>query len=77
MASQKIFMGKKKLKKTSPMLNANAVLTLIFSLSSVQADTKINAKDIIMYCTLLVLFLLCIFVLWAEEGSVTLQQFSY
>ena len=53
-----------KIEKNSPMLNANAVLTLIFSLSSVQADTKINAKDI---CT--VHYLFCFYFAFLSFGQ--------
>lgn len=70
MASKMIIMGKKTKKKN--LKNANAVLTLIFSLSSVQADTKINAKDI---CTVHYLFCFCFaFLSFGQKKGVSLYS---
>lgn len=56
------------------MLNANAVLTLIFSLSSVQADTKMNAKDNFI-CTVHYLFCFCFaFLSFGQRKGVSLYS---
>ena len=63
-----------KIEKSSPMLNTNAVLILIFSLSSVQADTKINAKDNFT-CTVHYLFCFCFaFLSFGKRKGVSLYS---